>query len=49
MQICEKINLINLDKNTIDAKILDSLDVIIKNFRFALDVSISLLFAKSLL
>merc|ERR1712054_76812 len=38
-QIREKMDLIDLDEDTIDAEILDSLGVTMENFRFALGVS----------
>jgi transitional endoplasmic reticulum ATPase len=38
-QICKKMELIDLDKDTIDAKVLDSLGVTMENFRFALGSS----------
>jgi transitional endoplasmic reticulum ATPase len=38
-QIREKMDLIDLDEDTIDAEVLDSLGVTMENFRFALGVS----------
>jgi len=38
-QIREKMDLIDLDEDTIDAEVLDSLGVTMDNFRFALGVS----------
>merc|ERR1712072_492004 len=38
-QIREKMDMIDLDEDTIDAEVLDSLGVIMDNFRFALGVS----------
>ena len=38
-QIREKMDLINLDKDTIDTEVLDSLSVTMDNFRFALGTS----------
>jgi hypothetical protein len=38
-QIREKMHLIGLDENTIDADVLDSLSVTMDNFRFALGTS----------
>ncbi|KAI1794354.1 P-loop containing nucleoside triphosphate hydrolase protein [Ganoderma leucocontextum] len=38
-QIREKMDLIDLDEDTIDAEVLDSLGVTMDNFRFALDTS----------
>ncbi|KZV93966.1 P-loop containing nucleoside triphosphate hydrolase protein [Exidia glandulosa HHB12029] len=38
-QICEKMDLIDLDEDTIDAEVLDALGVTMDNFRFALGVS----------
>ena len=38
-QIREKMDLIDLDEDTIDAEVLDSLGVTIDNFRFALGPS----------
>lgn len=38
-QIHKKIDFIDLDKDTIYAEVLDSLSVMIENFRFALGVS----------
>ncbi|KAG5438092.1 hypothetical protein PCANB_002941 [Pneumocystis canis] len=38
-QIREKMDLIDLEEDTIDAEVLDSLGVTMENFRFALDVS----------
>ena len=37
-QIREKMDLIDLDEDTIDAEVLDSLGVTMENFRFALGV-----------
>ena len=38
-QICEKMDLINLDKDTMDAEALDSFGVTVENFQFALGTS----------
>ena len=38
-QIREKMDLIDLDEDTIDAEVLDSLGVTMENFRFALGTS----------
>ncbi|KAJ3897042.1 transitional endoplasmic reticulum ATPase-like protein [Lentinula edodes] len=38
-QICEKMDLIDLNEDTIDAEVLDSLGVTMENFRFALGMS----------
>ena len=38
-QIREKMDLIDLDEDTIDAEVLNSLGVTMENFRFALDSS----------
>jgi transitional endoplasmic reticulum ATPase len=38
-QIHEKMDLINLDKDTIDAEVLDSLGIMMENFCFALRTS----------
>ena len=38
-QIREKMNLIDLDEDTIDAEVLDSLGVTMENFRFSLGTS----------
>ena len=38
-QIREKMDLIDLDEDTIDAEVLDSLGVTMDNFRFALGTS----------
>ena len=38
-QIHEKMNLIDLDEDTIDAEVLDSLGVTMENFRFSLGTS----------
>ncbi|KAJ4110426.1 AAA ATPase cdc48 [Fusarium oxysporum] len=46
-QIREKMDLIDLDEDTIDAEVLDSLGVTMENFRFALGVSNPPLSARS--
>ena len=38
-QICEKMDLVDLDEDTIDAEVLDSLSVTMENMRFALGIS----------